>query len=121
MHRAHLHGDARARELALEHRRVVRLREDRLFDGTADLAAIDVERGDDLEVLNPISADLGVHHTRGLRRVVMLVVLDALKQRACTIADARDRELDGLHDAASPLFEETLFTNRLTCPRTRAP
>ena len=90
----HLDHDIRYRQRTLEHTRVVRLGEDRLLEGPADLALIDVERRDELDIAGPVAADHLVHHAIERRVATAPVVLDTLHQRAGAIADARDGDLD---------------------------
>ena len=52
----------------MKDRRVVRRREHGLFERPTDLAGVDVERGDDLQVLHAVPADLGVLETDGIIR-----------------------------------------------------
>ncbi len=94
--RCHLHGDARLGELSLEDGGVVGLGEDGLFDRLADFALVDVEGGDDLDVLKAVAADVIVHESR---RVLgrMLIELEALDERARAVADADDGQFHLFH------------------------
>ena len=81
---------------------VVRLRVDRLGQVLADLVLVDVEGGDELDVLDVIAAEVDVHQARD--EVVLLgvlVVVAALDEAARAVADADDRDAD-LAVAAAP-------------------
>src|SRR5690606_6668295 len=88
------HGDAEVGHVG-ELDGVVRAGVDRLGDVDADLLRVDVERGDDLDVMDVVAAEDDVHQTRYffVRRGV-LVVLETLHERARAVANARDREAD---------------------------
>ncbi len=96
------HGDAERRHVLGEPDRVVRLGEDRLGDVGADLLAVDVERGHDLDVADVVPAELDVHETRDLlRRVGVLVELQTLDERRGAVADADDRDTNLVHEMRS--------------------
>ena len=92
----HLDDDVRDRERTLEDAGVVRLGEDRLFQRPADLAPVDVEGGDELDVARAIAADRLAHHAVERRVAAAAVIFHALHQRAGAIADAGDGDLDVL-------------------------
>ncbi len=99
----HLDDDVRDRERALEHARVVRLGEDRLLERPADLALVDVERGDELDVARAVAADRLPHHAVERRVAAAPVIFHALHQRAGAIADPGDGDLDVLlHSVSDP-------------------
>ena len=93
-----LHDDVGYRQRALENAGAVRLGEDRLLQRMADLAAIDVEGGDEFDVGAAIAADVLAHHAVELGIAVGAVILHALDQRAGAIADTGDGNLDLLHE-----------------------
>ena len=96
------HGDAESAARPGEPDRVVRLGEDRLGDVGADLLRVDVERGHHLDVADVVPAELDVHKTRDLlRRVGVLVVLQALDERRGAVADADDRDTNLVHEMRS--------------------
>ncbi len=93
--RSALHGDASRRHLG-ELDRVVRLGKDGLGHVLSDLAAVDVERGDDLDVTDVIGADLDIHQAgNGLTRLGVLVVVQTLNERRGAIADPDDGNTNG--------------------------
>ena len=99
----HLDDDVRHRQRALEDTRVVRLGEDRLLERPADLALVDVERGDELDVAGAVAADRLVHHAVERRVAAAPVIFHALHQRAGAIADPGDGDLDVLlHSVRDP-------------------
>jgi hypothetical protein len=75
--------------------RVVLPREDRVGEILADLLLVDIDRGDELDVLDVIAAEIDVHQAgddlvgRGV-----LVVLDALDEGRGAVADADDGDAD---------------------------
>ena len=89
-----LDDDVRNRQRALEDPGAVRLGEDRLLERPADLAPVDVEGGDELDVARSVAAD-GLAHDAVERRVAAVaVIFHALHERAGAIADAGDGDLD---------------------------
>src|SRR5262249_30693482 len=75
--------------------RVVLAGEDRLGEVLADLLGVDVEGGGELDVAHVVAAEVHVHQARNLlSRVGVLVVLDALHERARAVADTDDRNAD---------------------------
>src|SRR5262249_46814236 len=69
--------------------------EDRLGEVLADLLGVDVEGGRELDVTHVVAAEVHVHQARNLLcRVGVLVVLDALYERARAVADTDDRDAD---------------------------
>ena len=71
---------------------------DRLGQVEADLLGVDVERGDELDVVDVVVTELDVHQPGDVAgRVGVLVVLDALDQRAGAVADADDGYANGSH------------------------
>ena len=74
---------------------VVRVRPDRVREVLADLVLRDVEGGGELDVADVVAAEVDVHEAGDEvvgRRV--LVVLDALDERAGAVADPDDRDAD---------------------------
>ena len=70
-------------------------RPDRLGEVLADLVGVDVERGRELDVADVVAAEVDVHEARdALRRVGVLVVLDALHEGRGAVADADDGDAD---------------------------
>src|SRR6185503_18087548 len=68
----------------------------------ADLLRVYVERSDDLDVADVISAQVNVHqpgHT--LVRVRVFVVLESLHERRGAVAHTHDRQTDLAHEARS--------------------
>ena len=64
----------------------------------ADLLGIDVERCDELDVVDVVLPELDVHQTgNGGVRVSILVVLDSLNQRAGAVTHANDGDAHGSH------------------------
>ena len=99
----HLDDDVRYRQRTLEDTRVVRLGEDRLLERPADLALVDVERGDELDIAGAVAADGLVHHAIQRRVAAAPVIFHALHQRAGAIADPGDGDLDVLlHSVRDP-------------------
>ena len=90
----HLDDDVRHRQRTLEDPRVVRLGEDRLLQRPADLASIDVESGDELDVARAVAADCLAHDAVQRRVAAAPVIFHALHQRAGAIADTGDGDLD---------------------------
>ena len=84
-----------------EDRRAVRRLEDRLADVLADLAHVDVEGRDDLDVLGAVAADLPVQQPDRVVGLLGRVVLEALDQRARAVADPDDRDLDPAHSPSN--------------------
>jgi hypothetical protein len=75
--------------------RVVLAREDRLGQVLADLVGVDVEGGGELDVAHVVAAEVDVHQSRHLLGGIgVLVVGDALHERARAVADADDRDPD---------------------------
>ena len=75
--------------------RVVLAGEDRLGEVLADLVGVDVEGGGELDVADVVAAEVHVHEARDLLGGIgVLVVLDALHERARAVADADDRDAD---------------------------
>ena len=90
-----MHLDAEVGDLVAELQRVVLAGEDRLAEVLADLLDVDVEGGGELDVADVVAAEVDVHQARHLLgRVGVLVVLDALHERAGAVADADDRDAD---------------------------
>ena len=82
------------RDLA-EGERVVGLDEDRLRQILADLVLVDVEGRDELDVADVVSAQIDVHQARYEVRLIGIgVVIAALDQAACAVADADDGDPD---------------------------
>ena len=74
----HLDGHAVVGELALEDGRAVGFGEDRFLQRTSDLSPVDVEGRDQLDVTNPIPADIGVHQSGHLAWFPVPIVVQAL-------------------------------------------
>ena len=75
--------------------RVVLTRPDRLREVLADLLDVDVEGCDELDVADVVAAEVDVHEARDLVvGVGVLVVLDALDEAVCAVADTDDRDAD---------------------------
>jgi hypothetical protein len=75
--------------------RVVRMRPDRLREVLADLAGRDVEGRRELHVADVVAAKVDVHQAgHEVRGLGVLVVLDALHERARAVADADQRHAD---------------------------
>ena len=100
------------------------LAHDRLGQVAADLLGVDVERGDELDVADVVVAELDVHQARDpRRRVGVLVVLNALDQRARAVADADDGYANRTHADCSffismpgrPLASLSRFSVRPCC------
>ena len=72
------------------------LREDRSGDVLADLAAVDVPGGDELDVLGPVAAEVPVHQPDLVVGAAILIMGEALHERARAIADADDGDVDRL-------------------------
>src|SRR5207302_1776900 len=73
-----------------------RRREDRLREVPPDLARIDVEGRRELDVTDVIVAEPRVHEPGDERRVRRApVVLDALNESGCAVADSDDRDANG--------------------------
>ena len=94
---AHPNRHARLTEIRAEDFRAVGGHEDRLGDILADLSRIDVERGDHLDVLGPIAADLPVHQPDGVFGRLPPVILEPLNQRAGAVSDPYNRDPDLVH------------------------
>ncbi len=87
---AALDGHAEVRHVG-ESVGVVRLGEDRLRQVLADLVAVDVEGGDELDVADVVAAEVDVHQARDEVAVLGIgVVVAALHQAAGAVADADD-------------------------------
>jgi hypothetical protein len=92
-----LHGDVERRDVG-DLDGVVLAGEDRLGQVTADLLAVDVERGDELDVADVVVAELYVHESRHARvGVGVAVILHALDERGGAVADADDGYAYGTH------------------------
>jgi hypothetical protein len=75
--------------------RVVDVGEQRLRRVEADLGGVDVERRHQLDVTDVVAAQLHVHQAGDpVGRIRVLVVGEALHERARAVAHARDREAD---------------------------
>src|ERR1019366_1738563 len=73
--------------------RVVLAGPDRLPEVLADLLGVDVEGGGELDVAHVVAAELDMHQARnGVRRVGVVVVVDALHEGRGAVADADDRD-----------------------------
>ena len=82
--------------------RVVLGRVDRVGEVLPDLLGVDVERRDELHVADVVLAELDVHETGyEVRRVSVLVVLDALDQGRGAVAHAHDGHANLAHPAYS--------------------
>src|SRR5262249_37763813 len=78
--------------------------EGRHVERLTDLALIDVEGTDDLDVTRPVASDLVVHQTDVLRRrglVGSAIELEALPEAAGTVAEARNGNRDLAHRVRS--------------------
>ena len=74
---------------------VVGIGEDGLGEIEADLARVDVEGGDEVEIGDGIAAEDGVHDAGDLVAVLgVLIVGDALDERGGAVADADDGDVD---------------------------
>jgi hypothetical protein len=78
--RTSLHDDVRHRKRALKDARAIRLCEDSLFQRVTDLAPIDVESGDKLDVTATIPADRVTHDAVERGTLTIPIVLYALHQ-----------------------------------------
>ena len=75
--------------------RVVLAGEDRLGEVLPDLVGVDVEGGGELDVAHVVAAQIHVHQAGDLLGGVgVLVVLDALHERARAVADTDYRDAD---------------------------
>ncbi len=101
----HAHDDPAVRDVRLESLGAIGFREDGPIDVLADLARVDIERRDDVDVAGQILADLGVHQAcHALTATLGGVVMDALDQRARAVTHASDSDADGSgvgHDAST--------------------
>ena len=91
---AALHGHTRVGHVA-EVDRVVLAADDGLGEILAHLVGVDVEGGHELDVADVVAAEVDVHETRHelvVGRVA--VVVDALYERGCAVADANDGDAD---------------------------
>ena len=80
---------------------VVLTREDRRREILPDLLLVDVERGGELDVADVVPAEVHVHQAGHLLgRVRILVVLDALHERARAVADTDYRDANLLVTSA---------------------
>src|SRR2546427_2013112 len=78
----------------------VRLRENRLAKVPADLFLVDLEGGNEGNVLDRVVAELGMHESCGkaiLGRRILPIILNALYQGARTVANASKGNLDLSH------------------------
>src|SRR5665213_642158 len=92
---AAVHGHAEIAGHFGELHRVVLTGPDRLSEVLADLRLVDVEGGRELDVAHVVAAEVDVHQAGDvLRGVGLRVVLDALHERRCAVADADDRDAD---------------------------
>ena len=99
MGHAALHGDAEVRDVGELHR-VVRGLKDGLGEVPIDLARIDVEGGGELDVAHVVRRESWMHEPGDeavLRSVA--VIVHALHERGCAVADADDRHANGCHGA----------------------
>src|SRR5207247_6064810 len=79
----------------LEHIGVVRLRVDRLRQVLADLVAVDVEGGHELDVADVVATQVDVHEARHEVTIGgVLVVVAALHEAARAVAHTDDRDAD---------------------------
>ena len=116
-HRSHLNRHPAWRQDGLKYPGTVRLGEHRLLQRVADLASIDVECRNDLDVRGAPAADALVHQALAFRCVACAVVLDALNQRAGAVADAGNRDSNVVHDVAPLVVIATRWSDvRVTDP-----
>src|SRR5262249_4677253 len=66
----------------------VRFGEDRFLERVADLAPVDVERGDKLDIATTIATDGGAHHALERSALAAAIIFDALNQGTGAVADA---------------------------------
>ena len=113
MRHAPMDGDAEVRDLGEAHR-VVRLAQDGFGQVEADLAGIDVEGGGELDVAHVIAVDPRPHEA-GDEPVIgrVAVVLDALDQCGCAVADPDDRDSNRSH-SAPPVLVSRVAPRRRT-------
>src|SRR5262249_28090082 len=90
---AALDGDVQVRDVLLDELdRVVLAGPDRLGEVLADLLAVDVEGGRELDVADVVAAQVHVHEAGdALGGIGVLVVVDALHERVRAVAHADDR------------------------------
>jgi hypothetical protein len=89
---ATIHRDVQLRDVLGELKRVVLAAEDGLAEVLTDLLDVNVEGSRELDVTHVITTEVDVHEARnGLVGIRVLVVLDALHERAGAVADADDR------------------------------
>ena len=108
------HRDAGRRHVG-EPDRVVGLGEDRLGDVLAHLLRVDVERGDDLDVADVVSAELHVHQAGdAFGGVRVLVVLESLDEGRGAVAESDDGDPNRAHAVRS--FLRSVAEARRLCP-----
>src|SRR5699024_12868630 len=77
---------------------------DRLGDGDADLLAVDIEGGNEIDVTGVIIPELHVHATRNFRpRGHMPVVLNTLDQGRGAVDQSGNRDSNRFRSHSSPL------------------
>jgi hypothetical protein len=92
-----LHDDAGRRDVG-DLDRVVLAGDDRLGEVTTDLLAVDVERGDELDVTDVVATEVDVHQTWDPRVTVGVAVeLDALDEGRGAVAHANNGDSDRTH------------------------
>ena len=79
-HRPHTDHDVRYGQSPLKHRRAVGFFEDRLFHGQADLAAVDIEGADDLNVRRTPATHVRMHQPRVFVAVTPSIEFQPLDQ-----------------------------------------
>ena len=97
-HAAHSYDRAGLSNFFAKDLGTIRRRENRLADIDPYLAAIDIERGDDFDVVRPIGPDLLMHQADA-RPVAGRAAIesDSLDQRARAVADPDDRDWNFTH------------------------
>ena len=95
--RTALDGDTQGGDVS-ELDRIVHAAVDRLAQVAADLGAVDVERGDEVDLADVVAAQYDVHEAgHVVARFRVLVIGDTLNEGACAVSDARDGHANLLH------------------------
>ena len=101
---AALDGDVRGGDVGELHR-VVGLDEDGLGEVLADLVGVDVEGGDEVEVVDVVVAQEGVHDAGDFLALGGVAVeVDALHERGGAVADPDDGDVDLAHGGTALLL-----------------
>src|SRR5690554_1725296 len=91
---AHFHLDPGRRNIALEYRRAVWFGEDGFGHVLSNFAGIHVKRSYNTNVLRTDATDFPVHQAADIGGRAIPIIVQALYERTCTIAETDDGDFD---------------------------